>query len=79
MNEHRASCVTCKYNNFDGTCTAFPEQIPLYISSGQIPHERPVNGQNNDIVYEWISPSAQKLKLRKILLESGRRSVTTHS
>ena len=75
MNEHSASCITCKYNNFDGTCTAFPSQIPFYISSGQIPHDRPIEGQNNDIVYEWISPESQKLRLRKVLTESGRRPI----
>ena len=75
MNEHSVSCVTCKYNNFDGTCKAFPEQIPLYISSGQISHEQPVKEQNNNIVHEWISPEAQKTRLRKVLLESGRRAI----
>jgi hypothetical protein len=73
MNE-RVSCTTCKYNNFDGTCLAFPEQIPLYISSGQIPHNRPVKGQENDIVYEWSSPEAQKARLRDVLTKSAKRS-----
>jgi hypothetical protein len=74
MNEHSVSCTTCKYNNFDGTCLAFPEQIPLYISSGQIPHNRPVKGQENDIVYEWSSPESQKARLRDVLTKSAKRS-----
>jgi hypothetical protein len=76
MNEHSVSCTTCKYNNFDGTCLAFPEQIPLYISAGQIAHDRPIKGQENDIVYEWIAPAAQKERLREVLAKSTNRSTS---
>jgi hypothetical protein len=76
MNEHSVSCTTCKYNNFDGTCLAFPDQILLYISSGQFVHDRPVKGQENDIVYDWISPEAQKARLREVLNKSTKRSTS---
>jgi hypothetical protein len=52
MNEqHKPSCYDCKYNNFDGGCVAFPEDIPFRFTAGS-PHLEPTPEQGNDIVFE---------------------------
>lgn len=48
----------------------------VWAQSGQIRHDQPTEGQNNDIVYEWISPEYQKKRLTEVLKKSGRRPVT---
>lgn len=34
------------------TCKAFPKGIPIEITNGQNKHDTPIDGQDNDIVYE---------------------------
>jgi hypothetical protein len=52
--QHKIGCMSCKHNNFDGGCAAFPEVIPFPFTAGN-PHLQPVTSQNNEIVYEWIA------------------------
>jgi hypothetical protein len=55
----KIGCPICKYYQFDGTCTAFPEGIPLMFLSGQEGHTERIEQQTNDLVFEWISPQEQ--------------------
>jgi hypothetical protein len=55
----KIGCPICKYYQFDGTCTAFPEGIPLMFLSGQEGHTKRIVQQNNALVFEWISPQEQ--------------------
>jgi len=45
-------CYNCK--NYIGglSCLAFPEEIPNEILLGENPHEQPLKGQENEIVFE---------------------------
>lgn len=46
-------CFECKhFDEINGGCTAFPEGIPDEIASGQNRHRKPLEGQENDIVFE---------------------------
>jgi hypothetical protein len=55
----KIGCPICKYYQFDGTCTAFSEGIPLMFLSGQEGHTEKIAQQTNDLVFEWISPQEQ--------------------
>ncbi len=55
----KIGCPICKYYQFDDTCTAFPEGIPLMFLSGQEEHTKRIVQQNNALVFEWISPQEQ--------------------
>jgi hypothetical protein len=44
-------CYTCKHDNDDGTCAAYPEAIPLVILTGEVNHHLPYEGDNG-IQYE---------------------------
>ena len=55
----KIGCPICKYYQFDGTCAAFPQGIPLLFLSGQEGHTDRLDRQTNDIVFEWISPEEQ--------------------
>ncbi len=46
-------CFKCKhFREFQGGCNAFPEGIPDEITSGENEHSKPLEGQENDIVFE---------------------------
>jgi hypothetical protein len=65
MNEqHKIGCMSCKHNNFDGGCAAFPEVIPFSFTAEK-PHLQPVPSQNNEIVYEWIDRIEQRARMKK--------------
>ena len=57
---HKIGCPVCKHYQFGGVCTAFHEGIPLMFLSGQEGHTEKIERQENDIVFEWISPELQK-------------------
>jgi hypothetical protein len=61
----KIGCPICKYYQFDGTCTAFPEGIPFGFVAGLDAHTEPTSEQQNDIVFEWISPQEQKLRFEE--------------
>lgn len=75
MNQQKIGCPICKYYSFDGTCTAFPDRIPMIFLSGERGHTEPVDGQQNDIVFEWISPAEQQQRVKKILAKVDRDSL----
>jgi hypothetical protein len=56
----KIGCPICKHYQFGGVCTAFPQGIPLMFLSGQEGHTERIEGQENDIVFEWIAPAEQK-------------------
>jgi hypothetical protein len=56
----KIGCPICKHYQFGGVCTAFLQGIPLMFLSGQEGHTERIEGQENDIVFEWIAPAAQK-------------------
>jgi hypothetical protein len=58
----KIGCPICKYYHFDGTCTAFGEGIPFGFLAGLDAHTKPLKEQQNDIVFEWISPQDQKVR-----------------
>lgn len=46
-------CFKCKhFREFQGGCNAFPEGIPDEITSGENEHSKPLEWQENDIVFE---------------------------
>lgn len=48
-------CLRCKhFDDFKPGCEAFPEDIPEEITSGENDHAKPLEGQENDIVFEPI-------------------------
>lgn len=77
MNEqHKIGCLSCKYNNFDGGCEAFPEGIPFRFAAGQH-HAHPTADQKNDIIYEWIDRIEQRARMKKIIAD--RKTIKTLS
>ncbi len=69
MSEQRKiGCLSCKYNNFDGGCAAFPEGIPFRFAAGQH-HDRPTPDQGNDIVFEWIDRTEQRARMKQIIAD----------
>jgi hypothetical protein len=69
MNEqHNIGCMSCKHNNFDGGCVAFPKVIPFRFTAGQ-PHIEPTPDQGNDIVYEWIDRVEQRARMKNIIAD----------
>jgi hypothetical protein len=68
IDRQKIGCPICKHYNFDGTCPAFLDRIPMMFLSGERGHTEPIEGQqNDDIVFEWISPEEQQLRAKKIL------------
>ena len=45
------TCLTCKHYKLDGSCPAF-DKIPLSIISGEIPHDRLLEGQKGQTIWE---------------------------
>jgi hypothetical protein len=79
MNEqHKIGCLSCKYNNFDGGCEAFPDGIPFRFAAGQH-HAHPTLDQNNDIVYEWIDRVEQRARMKKIIADRKAREALLSS
>jgi hypothetical protein len=71
----KIGCPICKHYQFGGTCTAFPgREIPFGFLAGIAQHTEPVPGQENDIVFEWISPEEQG-KRRSEAVERYRKKV----
>jgi hypothetical protein len=66
--QHKPSCSDCKYNNFDGGCTAFPKGIPFRFTAGK-PHLEPTLDRENDIVFEWIDRIEQRARMKKIVAD----------
>jgi hypothetical protein len=66
--QHKIGCMSCKHNNFDGGCAAFPEVIPFSFTAGK-PHLQPLPSQNNEIVYEWIDRIEQRARMKKIIAD----------
>lgn len=44
-------CNGCLYYDDDGLCDAFPDGIPMEILSGEVGHDTPLEGQDNDFVF----------------------------
>jgi hypothetical protein len=76
MNQQKIGCPICKHYNFDGTCPAFPDRIPITFLSGERGHTEPIDGQQNDIVFEWISPEEQQQRVKIILEKADRDSLS---
>jgi len=52
---YKSNCFKC--NHFDPIeyiCTAFPIEIPLEIADGENKHTEPLEGQENNIVFEKL-------------------------
>jgi hypothetical protein len=47
----------------------------MYLS-GESGHIEPIDGQQNDIVFEWISPEEQQQRVKEILAEVERNSLS---
>lgn len=46
-------CLRCKhFDEFGGGCEAFPAGIPQEIVNGDNMHEKPLEDQGNEIVFE---------------------------
>ena len=55
MQPKKVICFDCKhFNQIEGGCKAFPTDIPEEILSGENEHSKPLEGQENDIVFEPI-------------------------
>ncbi|WP_309738176.1 hypothetical protein [Chamaesiphon sp. OTE_20_metabat_361] len=76
MNQHKIGCPICKHYSFDGTCPAFPDRIPMMFLSGERGHIEPIEGQQNNIVFEWISPEEQQQRVKEILEKADEDSLS---
>ena len=77
---HKIGCPVCKHYQFGGVCTAFPEGIPLMFLSGQEGHTEKIEGQENDLVFEWIAPEAQKQRaIEAIARHKAQKEVAIYS
>ena len=48
-------CFSCKhFREFEGGCDAFPKGIPNEITSGENQHDKPLPGQDNNIIFTPI-------------------------
>jgi hypothetical protein len=47
-------CFKCKFYEFRGKCSAFPDDIPDEVFSGDFQHTKPYPTQDNDIVFKPI-------------------------
>jgi hypothetical protein len=66
----KIGCPICKHYQFDGTCTAFPDGIPMMFLSGQKGHTDRTKFQQNDLVFEWISPEEQGIRRSEAIAKS---------
>lgn len=54
-------CNFCKHKiKGKSTCKAFPKGIPFPIASGNLPHTSKMLGQQNNTVFEEVTPDNQK-------------------
>jgi hypothetical protein len=71
----KIGCPICKYNQMDGTCSAYPEGIPFKFLAGNKHLERQAD-QAGDFVFEWASPDEQR---EKYLLAKRKQESATHA
>ena len=80
MNQSKKiGCPICRYYQFDGTCSAFPQGIPFPFLAGQLAHTEPVSDQQNDIVFEWISPTEQGVRRKEAIAKHQMRQQIIHA
>jgi hypothetical protein len=49
-------CFNCKhFREYEGGCDAFPKGIPTEITSGENPHNKPLENQGNNITFTPIN------------------------
>jgi len=59
-------CYNCKHHNLlIGGCRAFPDGIPDEILQNN-EHSRPLAGQGNDLVFEFISQEDLRARLLSV-------------
>jgi hypothetical protein len=52
MQARNLVCFRCKHwRELADGCEAFPDGIPSEITSGENEHEKPLEGQKNDLVF----------------------------
>jgi hypothetical protein len=51
-------CRRCRHDRRDGTCVAYPKQIPIMIASGEVDHLVIRPGQVGDTVFEPRVPTS---------------------
>lgn len=51
-NQRWGGCLACVHYRRDGTCVAYPHQIPIMIASGEIDHLVVRPGQVGNTVFE---------------------------
>ena len=73
----KIGCPICRYYQFDGTCTAFPEGIPMMFLSGERGHTDRMKFQQNDLVFEWISPEEQGKRRAEAIAKSKAAKVVS--
>jgi hypothetical protein len=58
-------CFKCRhFRKISGGCDAFPENIPDSIAKEGEPHDVPLPGQGNDIVFEPLDPNNPNEQLK---------------
>ena len=50
-----SQCVFCIHKKRGNFCNAFPIEIPYDILNNEIIHHKPIESQNNSIVFEAIN------------------------
>ena len=69
----KIGCPLCIHNHFDGTCTAFPIEIPLVFASGEKAHTEPMFDQDNpEIVFQRGTPE-QLRALAEVAIAKARQ------
>jgi hypothetical protein len=71
----RIGCPLCKYFDDGNTCKAFPgrkgsffeNRIPEFFLSGERGHTEPIEGQQNDIVFERMSPEEEQQRVEDMI------------
>ena len=52
LNRYISQCGNCVlYNDFNATCKAFPDGIPIDMLEGKITHNKPIKGQTGDFIF----------------------------
>ena len=71
----KIGCPLCKHYQFDGTCTAYPKGILFGFLAGIDKHLAPTKNQENEIVFERISPEEQRQRAIAAIAKHDRREV----